>query len=42
MTIHIEDAADQIWSPMIVAIAGVLFAVPAVALIGFGIVTLAG
>lgn len=42
MTINIEDPVERFWSPLIVILAGVLFALPAVALIAFGILTLAG
>ncbi len=42
MSISIEDPVDRFWSPLIVILAGGLFALPAVALITFGVLTLAG
>ena len=41
MTIKLEDPVDRFWSPLIVIIAGGLFALPAVALIAFGVLALA-
>ena len=42
MAYHHENCVDRIWSPMIVAVAGILFSIPAAALIAFGVVALAG
>ena len=42
MAFHFQEPVDEVWSPLFVALAGALLAVPTVALIGYGLLAVLG
>lgn len=42
MAFHFQKPVDEVWSPLFVAVAGALLAIPTLALIGYGVLAIVG